>query len=120
MAAPVYCPVPRGRRRTAGIREFFLADRWLLIDEMVSDLGAVYALEVEAAAFPELASDPALNDVHLAVLRATDAMIRVATIRGADGDRLERAREALDAALSAASSARSLLAQARASRNRSD
>jgi len=47
-------------------------------------------------------------------------MARVATIRGADGDRLAQAREALDAALSAASSARSLLAQARAARNRSD
>lgn len=97
-----------------------MADRWLLIDEMVSELGAVYALEVEAAAFPELASDPALKDVHMAVLRATDAMARVAAIRGADGDRLEQAREALDAALSAASSARCLLAQARAARNRSD
>lgn len=97
-----------------------MADRWLLIDKMITELGAVYALEVEAAAFPELASDPALKDVHLAVLRATDAMTRVATIRGAEGHRLEQAREALDAALSAASSARSLLVQARASRHRSD
>lgn len=96
-----------------------MADRWLLIDEMVSELGAVHALEVEAAAFPELASDPALKDVHLAVLRATEAMAGLATIRGADGDRLEQAREALDAALSAASSARTLLARARAARNRS-
>jgi len=94
-----------------------LADRWMLIDEMVSELGAVYALEVEAAAFPELASDPALNDVHLAVLRATEAMAGLAKIRGADGDRLELAREALDAALAAATSARRLLAQARAARN---
>ena len=76
-----------------------MADRWVLIDEMVSELGAVYALEVEAAAFPELASDPALNDVHMAVLRATEAMAGLAAIRGADGDRLEQAREALDAAL---------------------
>jgi len=97
-----------------------LADRWLLIDEMVSELGGVYALEVEAAAFPELASDPVLNDVHMAVLRATEAMAHVAAIRGADGHRLEQAREALDAALSAASSARRLLTQARAARNRSD
>ena len=97
-----------------------MADRWLLIDEMISELGAAYALEVEAAAFPELASDPALKDVHLAVLRATDAMTLVAAIRGAEGDHLEQAREALDAALSAASSARSLLVQARAARNLSD
>jgi hypothetical protein len=97
-----------------------LADRWTLIDEMVSELGAVYALEVEAAAFPELASDPALQDVHMALLRATDAMSRVASIRGADGDRLDRAREALDAAISAAVAARRLLAQARAERNRND
>lgn len=97
-----------------------MADRWVLIDEMVSELGAVYALEVEAAAFPELASDPALTDVHMAVLRATEAMAVLAAIRGADGDRLEHAREALDSALSAASSARRLLAEARAARNRSD
>jgi hypothetical protein len=97
-----------------------LADRWVLIDEMVSELGTVYALEVEAAAFPELASDPVLKDVHMAVLRATEAMSRVAVIRGADRDGLEQAREALDAALSAASSARCLVAQARAARNRTD
>jgi hypothetical protein len=96
-----------------------VADRWLLIDEMVSELGAVYALEVEAAAFPELASDPALTDVHLALLRATEAMAGLAAIRGADGDRLEHARQALDAAVSAASAARRLVAQARAARNRS-
>jgi hypothetical protein len=97
-----------------------VADRWVLIDEMVSELGAVYALEVEAAAFPELASDPALNHVHLAVLRATEAMAGLAAIRGADGNRLGVAREAIDTAMSAASSARHLLAQARAARNRSD
>jgi hypothetical protein len=97
-----------------------LADRWLLIDEMISELGAVYALEVEAAAFPELASDPALKDVHLAVLRATEAMGRIAAIRGADGDRLEQAREALDVALSAAAAARTLVVQAREARKRSD
>ena len=51
-----------------------MPDRWLLIDEMVTELGDVYALEVEAAGYPELASDPALKDVHLAVLRATEAM----------------------------------------------
>ena len=88
-----------------------MPDRWVLIDEMVTELGDVYALEVEAAAFPELASDPALNDVHLAVLRATEAMAGLAAPRGADGDRLEQAREALDAALAAATSARSLLAR---------
>src|SRR5688572_6184961 len=38
-----------------------LADRWLLIEEMISELGSVYALEVEAATFPELASEPALQ-----------------------------------------------------------
>lgn len=97
-----------------------MADRWVLIDEMVSELGAVYALEVEAAAFPELASDPALNTVHMAVLRATEAMAGLAAPRGADGDRLDQAREALDAALAAATSARRLLAEARASRNRRD
>jgi hypothetical protein len=92
----------------------------MLIDEMVSELGTVYALEVEAAGFPELASDPALKAVHLAVLRATEAMAGLAAIRGADGDRLELAREALDSALAAASSARFLLAEARAARKRSD
>lgn len=96
-----------------------MADRWLLLDEMVSELGTVYALEVEASAFPELASDQTLKEVHMAVLRASEAMARVAAIRGADGDRLERAREALDDALSAASAARGLLAEARAARNRS-
>jgi hypothetical protein len=45
-------------------------------------------------------------------------MSRVASARGADGDRLDRAREALDAALSAAAAARRVLAQARADRNR--
>jgi hypothetical protein len=93
-----------------------LPDRWLLIDEMVSELGDVYALEVEAAAYPELASDPALRDVHLAVLRATEAMAGLAAIRGADGERLEQAREALDSALAAAAAARGLLVQARAAR----
>ena len=97
-----------------------MADRWVLIDEMVSELGAVYALEVEAAAFPEVASDPALNDVRMALLRATEAMAGLTAIRGADGDRLEQAREALDAAMAAAASARRLLTQARAARNRSD
>jgi hypothetical protein len=96
-----------------------LPDRWLLIDEMVSELGDVYALEVEAAAYPELASDPALKDVHLAALRATEAMAGLARIRGADGERLEHAREALDAALSAAAAARRLVVQARATRNES-
>ena len=86
---------------------------------MVSELGGVYALQIEAAAFPELASDPLLNHVHLAVLRATDALGRVTAIRGADGDRFEQAREALDAAVTAASSARSILVRARAERNRS-
>jgi hypothetical protein len=95
-----------------------LADRWLLIDEMISELGAVYALEVEAAAFPELASEPAMRNVHMAVLRATEAMSRVAEVRGTDGDRLDHAREALDAALDAAASARSVIVQARAQRNR--
>jgi len=98
--------------------ENVLPDRWLLIDEMVSELGDVYALEVEASGYPELASDPVLKDVHLAVLRATEAMSGLAAIRGADGGRLEHAREALDAALSAAAAARRLLGQARAARNR--
>ena len=86
---------------------------------MVSELGDVYAVEVEAAAYPELASDPALKDVHLAVLRATEAMAGLAVIRGADGERLEYAREALDAARSAAAAARRVLIQARAARNQS-
>jgi hypothetical protein len=59
-----------------------------------------------------------LKHVHLAVLRATEAMSRVATARGADGDRLDQAREALDAALDAAADARSVVAEARAQRNR--
>jgi len=54
----------------------------------------------------------------MAVLRATDAVARVAEIRGADGDRLEEAREALDAAVTAASSARSVVVRARSERNR--
>ena len=95
-----------------------MTDRWLIIDAMVWELGSIYALEVEAAAFPELASDPLLNEVHMAVLRATDAVARVAEIRGADGDRLEEAREALDAAVTAASSARSVVVRARSERNR--
>lgn len=95
-----------------------MSDRWLLVDEMVSELGSVYAFEVEASAFPELACEPALLDVRLALIRATEAMSRVASVRGADGDRLDRAREALDAAVSAAAAARHIVVQARAGRNR--
>jgi hypothetical protein len=96
-----------------------LVDRWLLVDEMISELGGVFALEIEAAAFPELASDPLLDRVRLTILRASDAVARVAAIRGADGERFEQAREALDAALDAASSARAAVVRARSERNRS-
>jgi hypothetical protein len=84
---------------------------------MVSELGALYSLEVEASAFPEISAEQALKDVHMAVLRATDAMSNMAARPGETAG-LERARAALDAALSSATSARSLLATARAARNR--
>ena len=89
---------------------------WVLIDDMVSQLGDLYALEVEASGFPEISEEPALQAVRMAVLRATDAVSRIGA--GKAGPSVENAREALAAAGSAASLARRLLADARASRNR--
>jgi hypothetical protein len=92
-------------------------DRWELIDDMISELGELYSLEVEAAAFPEVCEDAALKDVHMAILRATH---EITSLTGEEKDTacMARAREALDAARASASSARVLLSHARAARNR--
>lgn len=92
-------------------------DRWELIDDMISELGELYSLEVEAASFPEVCDDAALRDVHMAVLRATNEL---GSLTGAAGDAacMARAREALDAARASASSARVRLSHARTARNR--
>ena len=89
---------------------------WVLIDDMVSQLGDLYALEVEAASFPEISEEPAVREVRMAVLRATEAVSRIGT--GASGPAVDHAREALAAASPVASLARRLLADARAARNR--
>ena len=93
-----------------------MSDRWSLIDEMVSELGNLYALEVEASNFPEIADEPAVRDIHLAVLRATEAVTRIGS--AAPTPAIENAREALDSAVASASVARRLVAEARAARNR--
>lgn len=94
-----------------------MEDRWEQIDAMVCELGELYALEVEASAYPEVSDDPAMQLVHMALLRATDEMSRVAAgVR--DRGSLDRARQALDAARSSADSARVLIVHARVSRNR--
>lgn len=93
-----------------------MSDRWSIIDTMVSELGDLYALEVEASNFPEISDEPAVREIHLAVLRATDAMSRLGVT--APDPAIRSARDALDAAVSAASVARRLLAEARAARNR--
>ena len=89
---------------------------WVLIDDMVSQLGDLYALEVEASAFPEISEEPAVREVRLAVLRATEAVSRIGS--GAAGPAVDQAREALASAGSVASLARRLVSNARAARNR--
>ena len=91
-------------------------DSWAEIDGMVSELGELYALEVEAAAFPELSGDPVIRDIHIAVLRVADEMQRVA--RAPLKSDLERARQALLAARRSAETARGLIVHAQAARNR--
>ena len=93
-----------------------MSDRWAIIDDMVSELGDLYAIEVEAANFPEISEAPAVREVHLALLRATDAMSRVGV--AAPDRAVEIARQALDDAVGSAAVARRLLAEARAGRNR--
>jgi hypothetical protein len=93
-----------------------MADRWLIIDNMVAQLGDLYALELEAASFPEVAEEPAVQEIHLAVLRAADAMSRIGST--APDLAVQAARVALEEAVTAASVARRVLAQARAARNR--
>lgn len=87
--------------------------RWSMIEKMVSELGDLCALESEAAAFPELAVDPALSEARLAVLRATDAVSRVAAGR-TDETSVTSAREILDTAVEATRVARNLILHARA------
>ena len=93
-----------------------MEDPWAEIDGMVSELGEFYALEVEASAFPELNGDPAIEKIHIAVLRATEEVRRVASAHR--DHRLDHARDALFAARSSADAARLLIVRARASRNR--
>lgn len=92
-----------------------MADRWLILEKMVTELGDLYALEVEAAGFPEISDEPAVRDIHRAVLRAADAMSRINA--AATEPTLQTAREALDGAVTSAAAARRLLAEARAARN---
>jgi hypothetical protein len=89
---------------------------WVLIEDMVSRLGDLYALEVEASNFPEITEAPPLVEVRLALLRATDAMSRLGAVASAAA--METAHEALESAGSSASQARRLIADARALRNR--
>lgn len=92
-----------------------MPDRWSIIENMVSELGDLYAIEVEASNFPEISDAPAVREVHLALLRATDALSRVGV---AAPDRVvENARQALDAASASASAARRLVIEARIARN---
>ena len=90
--------------------------RWTVIEQMVAELGDLCALETEVASFPELAVDPALGEARLAVLRATDAVSRVAAGR-ADEQSVVSARETLDSAMEATRVARSLILHARAQRH---
>ena len=92
-------------------------DRWDAIDEMVSQLGDLYAVEVEASGFPEVSEEPAIQQVRLAVHRATQEMTLVAAGRGQDAQ-IDRARASLDEARDAARAARVILTEARAARNR--
>ena len=93
-----------------------MPDKWSVIDAMVSELGDLYALEVEAANFPEISDDPAVRHVHLTVVRATEAMSRIGA--EASDPLLQAARATLDSAVASAAAARRLLAAARAARNR--
>ena len=93
-----------------------MSDRWAIIDDMVSELGDLYAIEVEAANFPEISEAPAVREVHLALLRATDAMSRVGV--AAPERVVENARQVLDDSVASASAARRLVVEARAARNR--
>ena len=94
-------------------------DSWDVIDEMVSQLGSLYALEVEAEAFPEIGEEPPLRAVRLAVLRAAAEMSRLTSLaRPGNDPGLAAAREALHSARAAAESARALIREARAARNR--
>lgn len=90
--------------------------QWSVIEQMVAELGDLCALETEAAAFPELAVDPVLGEARLAVLRATDAVSRVAAGRS-DEQAVNNAREIVDAAVEACRVARNLILHARAQRH---
>ena len=94
-----------------------VTENWTEIDAMVCELGELYALEAEAAAFPEVTNDPAIREIRLAVLRATDEMQRVAR-SPFQSAHLDRAREALAGARAQAGAARIVLLHARARRNR--
>jgi hypothetical protein len=91
-------------------------ERWVVVERLISELGAVCALEIEASAFPELAAGPEVEDVRAALEKATDAVAR-ATACG-EPRTLDAARKALADAEAAAGAARLLLARARAARNR--
>ena len=95
--------------------------RWDVIDSMVAELGDLYALELEAEAFPEVVEQPPVHEVRLAVLRASAEMSRLTGEGRLDDERcLAAAREALDSARGAADAARALLRSARAARIRHD
>jgi hypothetical protein len=83
---------------------------------MVSELGDLYALEVEASRFPEIWEEQAVRDIRFALLRATDAMSRLGS--AAADPAIQTAREALDSAATASILARRLLTEAREARNR--
>jgi hypothetical protein len=86
------------------------------IDRLVCELGEIYAIEIEAAAFPELTNDPVIQKIHIEVLRATDEMQRIA--RSPRAVSLDRARDALAHAQETAAAARLAIVHARAARNR--
>jgi hypothetical protein len=96
-----------------------VTDRWTLVDAMIAELGALYSLEVEAAAFPNVYEAPVLADVRRAVVSATEA-VTVLTGEAVSQEELAlaRAREALDSAMASAAAVRRLLDQARADRHR--
>ena len=88
----------------------------MVMEELISELGSVYALDIEASNFPELANAAEVVEVKSALVRATEAVAKAAVC--GEPDTLATARRALDEAGSAAQGARRLLTAARTARNR--
>jgi len=64
---------------------------------------------------PEISEEPAVREIHMALLRATEAL---SLSMAAPEQAVQRARHALDAAVTSAATARRVVAEARAARNR--